>query len=79
VCAFIDLPFDDCMLSYYERADEMMASIALPQHHERLRKPPTSKLRSWRTEMPAADVAAFETIAGPLLGELGYERSATEH
>jgi hypothetical protein len=73
VCGFIDLPFDDCMLSYYERADQVMASIALPQHHERIRKPPTRDLRSWRTEMLAADVAAFEAIAGPLLSELGYE------
>jgi hypothetical protein len=73
VCAFMDLPFDPCMLSYYERADEVMAAIALPQHHERIRKPPTRDLRSWRTEMAPDDVATFEAIAGPLLHELGYE------
>ena len=28
----------------------------------------------WRTEMPSADVAEFERIAGDVLDELGYER-----
>jgi hypothetical protein len=72
VCEFVDLPFDAGMLSYYERADDVMADIALPHHHESIRKPPTAGLRSWQTEMAAEDVVAFEAIAGPLLVRLGY-------
>jgi hypothetical protein len=72
-CAFIDLPYDATMLTYYERADEVMSAVALPHHHERIRKPPTAGLRSWQTEMAPDDVAAFEAIAGPLLAQLGYE------
>ena len=37
--------------------------------------PPTSGLRDWRSEMEERDLAVFETIAGDMLTELGYERA----
>lgn len=37
-------------------------------------KPPDpSRLARWKEEMPAEDVKAFESVAAPLLTELGYE------
>ena len=45
-------------LQYTERFDEVIAPDLMPQYHQRLRRPPTPGLRSWRDEMPADDVAA---------------------
>ena len=37
-------------------------------------KPPDpSRLARWKQDMDPADVAAFESVAAPLLRELGYE------
>ena len=37
-------------------------------------KPPDpSRLARWKEDMSPADVAAFESVASPLLTELGYE------
>jgi hypothetical protein len=48
-------------------AEERMGAHALAAG------PPTAaRTEAWREEMPAADVAAFEAVAGPLLRELGY-------
>ena len=39
-------------------------------------KPPDpSRLARWKEDMDPADVAAFESVAAPLLTELGYEVS----
>lgn len=74
VCGFIGVPFDDHMLKYFDRADEILGHIDHPESHSRLRLPPTPGLRDWRTEMSTDDVARFDAIAGPLLSRLGYER-----
>jgi len=74
VCRFIDVPFDDHMLRYFDRADEILGQIDHPESHSRLRLPPTQGLRDWRTEMSPDDAERFEAIAGSLLSRLGYER-----
>jgi len=66
VCEFAKIPFDAAMLEPGE------AELAEKPHHRRLVEPP-SKRRDWRNEMDAADVHAFESIAGELLAELDYE------
>jgi Sulfotransferase family len=66
VCEFAGLPYSPTMLEPEE------AEIATRPHHRRLRERP-SKRRDWSTEMRAEDVRAFESIAGPVLAELGYE------
>jgi hypothetical protein len=44
------------------------------QNHAPTTKPPDpSKLDKWKREMPPEDVAAYESVAGELLAELGYE------
>lgn len=73
VCDFIDLSFHPRMERYFERADELRTGEHRPHRHQRLSLPPTKNLRDWRSELSADDVKKYEQIAGPLLGELGYE------
>ncbi|MGH8824259.1 MAG: sulfotransferase family protein [Jiangellaceae bacterium] len=77
VCGFIELPWDESLLRYHERAGEVISATRFPDAHQRLRLPPTPGLRDWRREMDPGDVSRFEAIAGPLLEELGYGRAAT--
>ena len=75
LCSFVGLGFDERMLRYHERADELVPTLGHTDHHQNLYKPPTVGLRDWRLEMSTADVAVFQSIAGELLDELGYERA----
>jgi hypothetical protein len=75
VCRFIDLDFDPIMLRYHERADEIIAGTKYPEQHGGVARPPTKGARDWRTQMSAADQRVFDSVAGELLDELGYERA----
>lgn len=94
VAEFLELPWDDSMLRYYEHAEERLAEMHrdLPsaegqplrpadhrkEAHVLTSKPPDpSRLARWKEDMAPADVAAFESVAAPLLIELGYELSTT--
>jgi hypothetical protein len=68
ICAWAELPFEQAMLEYAGEVD-----VSAKPHQQRLLTPPTKGVRSWREEMPTADIRAFEEIAGDLLAELGYE------
>jgi sulfotransferase family protein len=89
VCQFLDLPFDESMLTYYERTPER-----LHEHETRLRadgrvlvtkeerflqqqkttEPPDPKrVFNWKVKMSGQDCARFEAVAGSLLRELGYD------
>ena len=70
ICAFAGLEYDDAMLGYVGQTDS-----ARKEHQRRLDEPPRVGVRDWRTEMPPEDVAAFESVAGDLLGDLGYDVS----
>ena len=72
-----------------ERLEEMAGKLRSVDHHAEQRagyrienhapttKPPNpSKLDKWRHEMPPKDAAAYESVAGELLRELGYEVSS---
>jgi len=71
VCAFADIPFDPEMLGYAETVD-----VSDKPHQQRLRRPPTPGVRSWRRDMSPDDVVAFEAIAGDVLRKSGYEAAA---
>ena len=58
------------MLGYVGQTDS-----ARKAHQQRLNEPPRVGVRDWRDGDAAADVAAFEAVAGDLLAELGYEVS----
>jgi hypothetical protein len=68
ICRFAAIPFEPEMLAYAGTVD-----VSDKPHQLRLRRPPTPGVRSWREDMSAPDVPAFETVAGDLLAELGYE------
>jgi hypothetical protein len=71
VCDFLDLSFEPAMLDYHRDRD-----LEVDPNHSRLAEPVSPGLRDWRTQMRPVDVARFEAIAGPLLGDLGYDRTA---
>ena len=68
ICEFAAVPFEPLMLDYTGSVD-----VSAKPHQQRLLTPPTSGVRSWREDMSADDVAAFESVAGEVLSELGYE------
>jgi len=92
VCEATELPWDDAMLDYQERAGERISEIvrdldrgegeavtaeARAAHQENVSKPlRADRAGRWRTEMLAGEIAEFERIAGDVLDELGYERGS---
>lgn len=77
VCDFIELGFQPVMLSYHQRANEIIRPTRHPRSHGRINLPPTRGLRDWQTQMPPADIELFDILAGGLLEELGYERGGS--
>ncbi len=91
LCAYLELPWDDAMLRYYERAPQRIAEViteasdgervvaSVAQRHRihalTAQPPIASRIGRWHRELPAEDVATFEAIAGETLAELGYELS----
>jgi hypothetical protein len=73
LCEFLELSYDPAMLRFHEgrmRDDPRLDA-------KQAWRPVTQGLRAWKSELPAADIARFETAAGALLDELGYERTAS--
>ena len=70
ICEFAGLDYEPSMADYAGNVD-----VSTKPHQQRLRQPPTAGVRNWRTQMSVEDVAAFDRVAGDLLGELGYESS----
>lgn len=68
ICAFAGLDYEPGMADYAGNVD-----VSAKPHQQRLRQPPTARVRDWRRQMAPADVEAFEHVAGDLLRELGYE------
>lgn len=77
VCTFLGLEYDELMLGYVDRVDELAPSIKSLEHHQNLAQLPT-RTRDWRDEMSAADQARFAKVAGTTLAELGYPPSPAD-
>ncbi|MGZ4735151.1 MAG: sulfotransferase family protein [Acidimicrobiia bacterium] len=75
VCAHFDLEYEPTMLEYHARSDELLTGLRHTDHIQGIRKPPTPGLRDWRVDLSPYEIQLFESIAGNLLDELGYERS----
>lgn len=69
ICEFLELPFDDQMLRYYENRKPSPSP-----HMQHLTKPPTKGLRDFRNQMSPDEIELVERICGPTLERLGYER-----
>ena len=74
VCDAAGLRYDDAMLGYVGETDS-----ARKAHQQRLNEPPRVGVRDWRTEMGRDDRQAFESVAGDLLAELGYDVESRGH
>ena len=88
VCTFIQLPFEENMLRYHEKAAERLAEHQgryrddgrpivtreqrLQQQHLTLQAPDRSRIQNWKRGMSLSEQRTFEKIAGRLLSELGY-------
>jgi hypothetical protein len=89
VCELIELDYDATMLSYHEGASERLSQLGdlapssgrreragserLASHALAAEPPTAARTGAWRTEMSERDRVAFESVAGPLLRELGYD------
>jgi hypothetical protein len=69
---FLDLPFDESMLSYHERADDLLGGMRRTDHLQGLHRP-VKAVSDWRTTMSSEEVRMFALLAGDLAAELGYE------
>lgn len=76
VCDLLELSFDPAMLRYFEAPDRVVRGLGSQGHHDHLQLPLTTGLRDWRTQMRPAEVRRFESVAGDVLVELGYERDS---
>jgi hypothetical protein len=52
---------------------EQEAGYRIENHAPTTKPPDPSKLDKWRREMPEEDLKAYESVAGDMLRELGYE------
>jgi hypothetical protein len=74
ICAFADLAFDPAMLRHHERSVGAIPPSEIG-HQAGALQPLRAGIRDWRVDMPARDVAIFESAEGRLLDELDYPRS----
>lgn len=68
ICDFAGLPYEPRMLEYPDAVD-----VSSKPHQQRLLRPPTPGVRSWRDGMTSEGVTSFEAVAGDVLAQLGYE------
>lgn len=73
LCRFLDLDFDDKMLTYAERSEADVLERA-KHYNPNVIKPPLKEVRSWQKMMPPEQVETFEAVAGDTLLALGYPR-----
>jgi hypothetical protein len=70
LCDFLDLPYDDAMLRFYEGREKADFGLGA----KKAWRPITPGLRDWRSQMILDDIERFEAAVGDLLEELGYPR-----
>lgn len=76
ICEFLDEPFDQRMLCYYENAAAAMPDSSLKYHGSSIQPPDPEKAQAWQHEMSLADRVLFEEEAGLTLKEFGYRCEA---
>jgi len=73
LCEFLDLPYDDAMLRFYEGRQRTDPGLDA----KKAWRPVTTGLRDWRSHMVAEDTERFEAAVGGLLDELNYPLAAS--
>jgi len=88
ICDFIQLPFDEQMESYYKRSRSRLDEVCdvaenarvitkeqrLAQHPLISFPPDKSRIGVYKHEMHLEEIRRFESIAGKLMSDLGYEK-----
>ncbi|MFO8013680.1 MAG: sulfotransferase [Phycisphaerae bacterium] len=71
LCEWLGVTFTPAML--HHEADPESRQSVVPEMFKLLAKPVTaSRVEAWRQEIDPVRVAEFESVAGPVLAELGY-------
>lgn len=84
ICRFIDLEYDDAMLRYYARtpvrlkehkgrSDWLTQKQRISQQQRTTLPPDPACVFAWKSAMSLEEIERFQTVAGDLLGDLGYE------
>lgn len=85
---FIRLPFSYAQLDAHNRSTNRLSELRTIVRNQRIisaeqrqgihaltAKPPdNSRIERWKTEMELSDLRAFESVAGSMLSDLGYEK-----
>ena len=71
ICEFLELDFDPVML---DKDAQSKGVVAKAVHNYSPAAAGRSRMSSWQQDMKPADIEVFESVAGELLSELGYER-----
>ncbi len=77
LCGFLGISYEKEMMEYTKTVEARVPSERLWLWPELGNSPKKSKAFRWKKTMGKAQRAVFDSIAGPLLDELGYERSAS--
>ena len=72
LCRFLELDFEPEMLTYHERADDVIAGMGTLGSHQNIRRAP-APTRDWQTDYDKRTLALFEAFAGDALAVFGYE------
>ena len=77
ICEFLDVTFDPGMLDHTQRTRDAVLPRA-SRYNPNVTEPPKPNVRSWKEAMPPFHVEVFESVAGGVLSELGYERTCPD-
>jgi hypothetical protein len=74
ICAFIEAPFTEQMLRYYEQVDEQLPDSYFRDQHTNIARPPDPAIaQRWREKLSPAVIYAIQKAIGPALNQEGYE------
>lgn len=95
ICRFLSLRFESTMLDYHFRASERLAEhqarltasgqvIVTKEMRRQIQSkteqpPDAGKISVWKNELTIEEALEFESVAGELLLDLGYELSAVQN
>ena len=72
LCGFLGFDFEPEMLTYHERAEDVISGMGSIGSHQNIRRAP-APTRDWRTDYDKRTLALFEAFAGDALAVFGYE------
>lgn len=74
LCAFLDIPFDPSMTSYWQQDTVAGQDARVPSDHENISRPPRI-VRDWRQSLPERKQVLADLLLGDVIEEFGYELS----